>query len=59
MSGIVGKHGANCLGTGMHPLLRLEDTGVWSHYHKKIYSEYAKIFNLTPAWVAKYPELPP
>jgi gamma-glutamyl:cysteine ligase YbdK (ATP-grasp superfamily) len=30
----------------MHPLLRLGDTGVWPHYHQKIYSEYNKIFNL-------------
>jgi gamma-glutamyl:cysteine ligase YbdK (ATP-grasp superfamily) len=43
---IVRKHGASLLGTGMHPLLRLEDTGIWPHYHRKIYSEYGKIFNL-------------
>ncbi len=46
LSTIVHKHGANLLGTGMHPLLNLSDTGVWPHYHKKIYSEYSKIFNL-------------
>jgi gamma-glutamyl:cysteine ligase YbdK (ATP-grasp superfamily) len=46
LSGIVGKHGANLLGTGMHPLLKLSDTGVWPHYHRKIYGEYGKIFNL-------------
>jgi gamma-glutamyl:cysteine ligase YbdK (ATP-grasp superfamily) len=46
LSGIVKEHGARLLGTGMHPLLRLEDTAVWPHYHKKIYSQYAKIFNL-------------
>ncbi len=46
LSGIVEKHGANLLGTGMHPLMRLSDTGVWPHYHRKIYSEYSKIFNL-------------
>lgn len=46
LSGIVEKYGARLLGMGMHPLLRLEDTSVWSHYHQKIYSEYAKIFNL-------------
>jgi gamma-glutamyl:cysteine ligase YbdK (ATP-grasp superfamily) len=46
LSGIVEKHGANLLGTGMHPSLRLQDTGVWSHYHKKIYQAYSKIFNL-------------
>jgi gamma-glutamyl:cysteine ligase YbdK (ATP-grasp superfamily) len=43
---IVGKHGAMLLGTGMHPLLKLQDTGIWPHYHKKIYQEYGKIFNL-------------
>ena len=43
---IVQKHGATLLGTGMHPLLKLKDTGIWPHYHKKIYQEYAKIFNL-------------
>jgi gamma-glutamyl:cysteine ligase YbdK (ATP-grasp superfamily) len=46
LSQIVGKHGAALLGTGMHPLLGLKDTGVWSHYHRKIYREYEKIFNL-------------
>jgi glutamate---cysteine ligase / carboxylate-amine ligase len=46
LSDIVEKHGASLLGMGMHPLLRLEDAGVWSHYHKKIYKEYGKIFNL-------------
>ena len=43
---IVQKHGAMLLGTGMHPLLKLKDTAIWPHYHKKIYQEYAKIFNL-------------
>ncbi len=46
LNGIVQKHSAKLLGTGMHPLLKLSDTGVWPHYHKKIYSEYGKIFNL-------------
>jgi gamma-glutamyl:cysteine ligase YbdK (ATP-grasp superfamily) len=46
LSGIALKHGANLLGTGMHPLLRLQDTGVWPHYHKKIYQAYGKSFNL-------------
>jgi glutamate---cysteine ligase / carboxylate-amine ligase len=46
LSQIVNKHGANLLGTGMHPTLRLDDTGVWPHYHKKIYQTYGKIFNL-------------
>ena len=43
---IVQKHGTRLLGTGMHPLLKLKDTAIWPHYHKKIYSEYCKIFNL-------------
>ncbi len=43
---IVKKRGATLLGTGMHPLLKLRDTAIWPHYHKKIYSEYGKIFNL-------------
>ncbi len=46
LNGIVQKHGAQLLGTGMHPLLHLSDTGVWQHYHKKIYNEYGKIFDL-------------
>jgi gamma-glutamyl:cysteine ligase YbdK (ATP-grasp superfamily) len=46
LSQIVQKHGAKLLGTGMHPLLKLEDTGIWPHYHKKIYNAYGKIFNL-------------
>jgi gamma-glutamyl:cysteine ligase YbdK (ATP-grasp superfamily) len=40
------KYRAHLLGTGMHPLLRLEETHVWPHRHKKIYEEYGKIFNL-------------
>jgi gamma-glutamyl:cysteine ligase YbdK (ATP-grasp superfamily) len=43
---IVQKHGAKLLGTGMHPLLNLQETGIWSHYHKKIYQQYGKIFDL-------------
>ena len=43
---IICKHGGMLLGTGMHPLLKLEDTGIWPHYHRKIYQEYSKIFNL-------------
>jgi gamma-glutamyl:cysteine ligase YbdK (ATP-grasp superfamily) len=46
LSGIVQKHGVNLLGTGMHPLLRLNETAVWPHYHRKIYGKFAKIFNL-------------
>jgi gamma-glutamyl:cysteine ligase YbdK (ATP-grasp superfamily) len=44
---IVQKHGAMLLGTGMNPLMHLKDTAIWPHYHKKIYQEYGKIFNLT------------
>jgi gamma-glutamyl:cysteine ligase YbdK (ATP-grasp superfamily) len=40
------KHGARLLGTGMHPFLRLEETGVWPHRHRKIYQAYSKLFNL-------------
>jgi len=40
------KYNAHLLGTGMHPLLRLEETGVWSHRHRQIYQAYSKVFNL-------------
>jgi gamma-glutamyl:cysteine ligase YbdK (ATP-grasp superfamily) len=40
------KYDADLLGTGMHPLLRLEDTGVWPHRHRQIYEAYSKVFNL-------------
>ncbi|MEM3761067.1 MAG: glutamate-cysteine ligase family protein [Candidatus Bathyarchaeia archaeon] len=40
------KYNAALLGTGMHPLLKLEETGVWSHRHRQIYQEYSKVFNL-------------
>ncbi len=40
------KYKAHLLGTGMHPLLHLEETGTWTHLHRKIYSEYDRIFNL-------------
>lgn len=46
LSEIVHKHGASLLGTGMHPLLKFDETGVWPHYHRKIYRAYGKIFNL-------------
>lgn len=46
LSGILEKYDASLLGTGMHPLLNLDETGVWPHRHRKIYEEYAKIFNL-------------
>jgi gamma-glutamyl:cysteine ligase YbdK (ATP-grasp superfamily) len=40
------RYRAHLLGTGMHPLLRLDETGIWPHRHKQIYDEYSKIFNL-------------
>jgi gamma-glutamyl:cysteine ligase YbdK (ATP-grasp superfamily) len=40
------KYKAYLLGTGMHPLLKLEETGVWPHRHRQIYQAYSKIFNL-------------
>jgi gamma-glutamyl:cysteine ligase YbdK (ATP-grasp superfamily) len=40
------KFGAHLLGTGMHPLLTLDQTGVWPHYHRKIYRAYSQVFNL-------------
>jgi len=40
------KYEAHLLGTGMHPLLRLEETRVWPHRHKKIYQAYSKVFDL-------------
>jgi gamma-glutamyl:cysteine ligase YbdK (ATP-grasp superfamily) len=46
LNGIVHRHGAKLLGTGMHPTMKLQDTGVWPHYHRKIYREFGKIFNL-------------
>jgi gamma-glutamyl:cysteine ligase YbdK (ATP-grasp superfamily) len=46
LSKIVQKYNAMLLGTGMHPLLKLQDTGIWPHYHKKIYQKYGKIFDL-------------
>jgi gamma-glutamyl:cysteine ligase YbdK (ATP-grasp superfamily) len=46
LSQIVQKHGAMLLGTGMHPQMKLKDTEIWPHYHRKIYRQYGKIFNL-------------
>jgi gamma-glutamyl:cysteine ligase YbdK (ATP-grasp superfamily) len=46
LSQIVQKYGAMLLGTGMHPLLKLAGTGIWPHYHRKIYQQYGKIFDL-------------
>ena len=46
LSQIVERDDAQLLGTGMHPLLKLEDTSIWPHYHRKIYHEYGGIFNM-------------
>lgn len=40
------KYSAHLLGTGMHPLLRLNDTAVWPHRHWQIYEAMNRIFNL-------------
>ncbi|MEM3695997.1 MAG: glutamate-cysteine ligase family protein [Candidatus Bathyarchaeia archaeon] len=40
------KYGASLLGTGMHPLLTLEETMIWPHRHRQIYQAYSKVFNL-------------
>jgi gamma-glutamyl:cysteine ligase YbdK (ATP-grasp superfamily) len=37
---------ARLLGTGMHPLLKLDETGVWPHRHRQIYEAYGRVFNL-------------
>ena len=40
------KYNANLLGTGMHPLLKLNHTTIWPHRHRQIYAAYSKLFNL-------------
>lgn len=40
------KYNVHLLGTGMHPLLKLDDTGIWNHRHRQIYNAYSQIFNL-------------
>lgn len=40
------KHDAKLLGTGMHPLLTLDETGIWPHRDKQIYDALGKIFHL-------------
>jgi len=40
------KYEAHFLGTGMHPLLRLDETMVWPHRHRQIYKAYSRVFNL-------------
>ncbi len=46
LSSFLDRYDASLLGTGMHPLLKLDETGVWPHRHRKIYDEYGKIFKL-------------
>jgi gamma-glutamyl:cysteine ligase YbdK (ATP-grasp superfamily) len=40
------RYRARLLGTGMHPLLKLEETGVWPHRHRQIYRAYSRVFDL-------------
>jgi gamma-glutamyl:cysteine ligase YbdK (ATP-grasp superfamily) len=40
------KYKARLLGCGMHPLLRLDETGVWPHRHRQIYQAFSKLFSL-------------
>jgi gamma-glutamyl:cysteine ligase YbdK (ATP-grasp superfamily) len=34
------------LGTGMHPFLMLDETGIWQHRDRRIYDALGRIFNL-------------
>ena len=40
------KYHASLLGTGMHPLLNLDETQVWPHRHKQIYEALGRLFDL-------------
>jgi gamma-glutamyl:cysteine ligase YbdK (ATP-grasp superfamily) len=40
------KYGAYFLGTGMHPLLQLDEACVWSHRDSKLYDALDRLFNL-------------
>lgn len=40
------KHDAHLLGTGMHPLLQLDEAKVWSHRDRKLYDVLDRLFNL-------------
>lgn len=40
------RYEAGLVGTGMHPLLRLEEALVWPHRHRQIYNALNKVFNL-------------
>jgi len=46
LAGILEKHNAKLLGTGMHPALKLSETSVWPHRHRRIYTDYGRTFNL-------------
>lgn len=37
---------ARLLGMGMHPLLHLDETGIWPHLDRQIYDAYRTVFNL-------------
>jgi carboxylate-amine ligase len=40
------RYQARLVGTGMHPLLNLEDTQIWPHSNQDIIEDLGKIFNL-------------
>ncbi len=40
------KYGAVLLGTGIHPLARLEDIEIWDHYNNRIYNAFGKLFDM-------------
>ena len=40
------KFHVHLLGTGMHPLLELDETSIWPHRHRQIYDAYSRIFSL-------------
>jgi gamma-glutamyl:cysteine ligase YbdK (ATP-grasp superfamily) len=40
------KYKAGLLGMGMHPLLKLAETGVWPHRDRKFYQAMDKVFDL-------------
>jgi gamma-glutamyl:cysteine ligase YbdK (ATP-grasp superfamily) len=40
------KYNAHLLGTGMHPLLKLEETSVWSYGNQEMNKEFNSLFNL-------------
>ena len=47
LSEFVGREsGAKLLGMGMHPMLRLGETGIWPHRDRRIYQAYSTVFEL-------------